>query len=146
MPFLSLTLIDDYGRTTKKLVEMSDQVDLATYTSVAAGYITELQAVTDLGVVRADLIIDAITAGFAVTAGANIDVGATFTGLISSGNGKKASLKLPGVKPGKVSADGTIDVAEADIEDWLELYGALGDFELSDGETVATWLRGTLDK
>jgi hypothetical protein len=146
MAFLSLSMIDSFGRTTKKLVELETQVDLAAYQAAAVAYLAALQAVTDLGVVRADLIIDAISAGFAVTAGANVDVGATFSGLITDGNGKKASLKLPGIKLSLVDADGSVDVEDVTVAAWLAQYLAAGAFMLSDGETIASWLAGILDK
>lgn len=146
MPKVSVTMIDDYGRTTKRVYEIETQVDLATYTAAVAALLVDIQAVSDLGVVRADLILDGITAGYAVTAGANVDVGATFSGLIDGGNGKKASLKLPGIKAAVVNADGTVDLTDADVIAYLANWLTAGDYMLSDGETISSWLRGTLDK
>jgi hypothetical protein len=146
MPKASLTFIDDYGRTTKRVYELESQVDIAAYVAAIAGLLTDIQAVSDLGCVRADLIIDGITSGFAVTSGANVDVGATFQGLIDGGNGKKASLKLPGIKAAMVNTDGSVDLADSDIIAYLANWETAGAYQLSDGETIASWVKGMLDK
>lgn len=149
MPFFSLTLADDYGRTTRKLIELAGETLLADYVTVAAAFMTATEAVTDLAVIRCDLVIDNIDPGFALTAGANVDVGATFTGYIyGGGNGKKASLKLPGIKAAMLNGDGTVDMADAAIiaflAYWLEATPAV--CQLSDGEEISSWIRGKLDK
>lgn len=149
MPYLSLTLADDYGRTTRKLIELEVQVLLADYVTLAAAFMTHLEAVTDLGVIRCDLVIDDVDTGFALTAGANVDVGATFAGYIyGGGNGKKASLKLPGIKAAMLNGDGTVDLADAAIVSFLAywLQATPNDMLLSDGEKISSWIRGKLDK
>lgn len=143
--WLSVTMVDDYGRTTKRLYEMDEQADLATYGSVITGFLTALAAVTDLGVVRADLLLPGIVAGFAVTAGANVDVGATFQGFIEGGDGKKASLKLPGIKASLVYDDGSVAISGA-IATWLAEFEDGEEFMLSDGEQIDSWIRGALDR
>jgi hypothetical protein len=146
MAKVSLSLIDSYGRTSKRVYELEDQATIAAYEAAVTAFLVDYQAVSDLGVVRCDLILTAVVPGYAVTAGANVDVGATFSGLVDGGNGKKASLKLPGVKPALVSADGSVDIEGVEIAAWLDNWETAGDFQLSDGETIATWLRGVLDK
>jgi len=37
-------------------------------------------------------------------------------------------------------------VAEADVEDWLELFLHSGTLLLSDGEEIDHWINGRLDK
>lgn len=145
MPILSMTLADAYGRQTTRRYEMETQVDILTYQTVADAFSAALQAVTDLALVRADLILQGITAPFAVTAGANVDVGGTFSGYIDGGDGKKASMKLPGVKVAFVDPDGSIPLVGA-IDTWLSSFETAGAFRLSDGETIDAWIRGTLDK
>jgi len=143
---LSVTLVDDYGRTTKRVIGMEDQTLLADYDTAAAALLTDLAAVSDLGVVKADLIInvDGAEATDPET-GANVDVGGTFSGWIASGDGKKASLKVPGVKASLVSADGSIAIT-GDMAAYLANWGTAGDFNLSDGEQISSWIRGALDK
>lgn len=146
MPKYSLTLIDAYGRTTSKLLEVEEQALLADYVTLAGALMTELAAITDLGLVRMDLIIP-IDESFAVTAGANKDTGGTFSGYLDAVPFKKASLKVPGIKPSKVAGDGTIPLDDVDVAAWLARYEAgAGDLMLSDGEQIDTWLSGTLDK
>jgi hypothetical protein len=143
---LSLTLLDDYGRTTKRVIEMADMATVAEYVTAAAELVAELDDVTELGLVRVDLIRKAITTGFAVEVGANVDVGATISGYIYGGNGKKASLKVPHIKPGMVDPDGTIDLTDVDLAAYLALFENGADFFLSDGEQIDTWIKGTLDR
>lgn len=146
MPKLSVTLIDAYGRTTHRVYGMEDQALLADYTAAAAAFLTDLGGVSDLGVVRADLIInvDGVEATDPV-AGANVDVGATFSGLIVDGNGKKASAKVPGIKASLVSADGSIAISGATAS-YLANFEDEADLNLSDGEQIDSWIRGSLDK
>jgi hypothetical protein len=148
MPYLSLTLGDSFGRTTRKLVEMEEAASLALYVNAANAFIDELENVTDLSVVRSDLILDGLLHTFAVTEGANVDVGATFSGYIYDGDGKKASFKLPGIKLSLVDPDGSVPITD-DVEDLLGFFIDIPEensFRLSDGESIGTWIKGTLDK
>lgn len=143
---LSLTLVDDYGRTTKRVVEMKDQTTIALYQTSVDAFITALAAVTELGVVRADVIRLGMGTPSAAETGSNVDVGATISGFLAAGNGKKASLKIPHIKPGLVEADGTIDLTDVAVAAYLALFESAADFYLSDGEQVATWIKGVLDR
>ena len=142
---LSCTLADAYGRTTHRVYEMDTIVLLADYIIAAGAFKTALAAVTDLQLVRCDLVLPGIVEGFAVTAGANVDVGATFSGYIQDGDGKKASMKLPGIKASLVDADGSVDITGA-IATWLGEFEDGEDFMLSDGEQIDAWIKGTLDR
>lgn len=149
MPYLSVTLADDWGRTTRKLIELEIQTLLADYVALAAAFMNHLEAVTDLGVIRCDLVVNDIDTGFAVTADANVDKGGTFVGYIyEGGNGKKATLKLPGIKSSMLNGDGTIDMSDAAIVSFLAywLQATPNDMLLSDGEKISSWIRGKLDK
>jgi len=145
MPAISVTLRDAYGREKRKLYGLETQVDLAAYNAVVAALMAAIAGVSDLGIVRCELVIGP----YGVTdpvAGSNVDVGATFQALLEGAEGKKASHKLPGIKAAKVAADGTIDIADEDVAEYLALFETAGPLTLSDGETVDTWLKGTLDK
>lgn len=146
MPQLSLTMVDSYNRTTKKLIEVETQADLATYLGLAQGIVDDLEEITDLGVSRVDLILDAAGTGFAATAGSNIDTGGTVQGYVASGNGKKASTKIPGIKPALVDADGDLILTDQGLEAYLQNFETAGACRLSDGETISTWIGGHLDK
>lgn len=146
MPYLSCTFVDSFGRITRKRIEIEEQVLLADYQTVAGAVANELDPITDLGLLRMDLILS-MGESFAVTAGANVDVGATFSGYIDGGAGKKASHKVPGFKTSLVDTDGSIDLTQADVDAYLDLFLAAGGYcELSDGEQISSWISGSLDK
>jgi len=146
MTKLSVTLVDAYGRTTKRVYGMEPQTLLADYVAAAAAFLAALGDVSDLGVVRADFIINVTGAeATAAVAGANVDVGGTFAGLVVDGNGKKASTKIPSIKPALVAADGSIAITSVTAT-YLALFEEDADFNLSDGEQIDTWLRGALDR
>lgn len=147
--YLSVTLMDAYGRETSKRFEFQDKVLLADYVLNANGLLTDLAAVTDLEIIRASMVLtDGLSIPESGVEGSNIDVGATFSGFVEGGDGKKATLKVPGIKPAFVGPLGIIDVEDvtvaAFLEHWLE--GDNDDFYLSDGETISDWIVGTLDK
>ena len=144
-PLLSLTLADSYGRQTTKIVEMRDMLLHVDQVAEAVQYIADLEDVTDLGVVRADIIYRGVSEGFDPQAGANVDTGATFTGYLLAGNGKKGSVKVPGIKPALVSADGTIQITGV-VATFLENYEESDNLFMSDGEQVESWISGRLDK
>jgi len=146
MAKLSVTLVDAYGRTTHRVYGMETKATLAEYTAAAAAFLTDVGLVSDLGVVRADLIlnVEGVEATAAV-AGSNVDVGATFSGFIVDGNGKKASAKVPAIKPALVAADGSISITGA-VAGYLANFEDAADMNLSDGEQIETWIRGALDR
>lgn len=145
MPILSVTLRDAFGRTTNKRFEIEEQALLADYSSVIAAFIPTLEAVTDLGVAKVDLLLPQEGYESTPAAGSNVDVGATFSGLLAAGNGKKGSVKLPGVTLSLVDPDGSVPITGA-TGTWLANFETAGDFMISDGETVDSWVRGLLDK
>jgi len=144
---LSCRMGDAYGRTTNRVYGMETQALLADYVTAYTAFLTALAAVTDLSLIKADLIIPVSGQDWAVTAGANLDTGATASGWIDAGLGKKASMKIPGIKAALVSADGTVALSGATIT-FLDEFLSTGDFNLSDGEQieVAGWIRATLDR
>jgi hypothetical protein len=143
--WISMTLTDDYGRTTTKRIEIAQQLTIAAYQTVIGLILTDLEAVTDLGCVRVDLVLEGFDSGWAVTSGANVDVGGTFSGYILDGDGKKASHKVPGIKPSLVDSDGSIDITGA-VATYLGHFEPIDDARLSDGERIDTWIQGSLDK
>ena len=141
---LSVTLDDAYGRTTKRVYGMEDEALLANLQTSAAAFLTALEAVTDLGCVKANFIIPVTSPEWAETAGANVDVGGTASGWIDAGQ-KKASMKIPSVKASLVGSDGSIAISGATAT-FLAEFESAADFNLSDGEQIDTWIRATLDK
>jgi len=145
MPYLSVSMIDSMGRTTKRTYEMDTQSTLADYITAATSFVAALEDVTDLGAIRVDLVITALVEGFDVTEGANVDVGATFSGLIEGGNGKRASMKVPAIKSSLVNADASVPITGV-VAAFLGEFEDGEDFKLSDGEQISSWLKGTLDR
>lgn len=141
---LSVTMEDAYGRTTTRVYGMEDQALLADYITAATSFLSALQAVTDLACVKASFIIPLADPTWAVTAGANVDVGATASGWVDAGQ-KKASMKIPTIKPALVSADGTVAITGATAT-FLGEFEDAEDFNLSDGEQIESWIRAKLDK
>lgn len=144
---LSVRMGDAYGRTTNRVYGMETQTLLADYVTAYGAFFTALAAVTDLSMIKSDLIIPVVGEDWTATAGVNLDTGATASGWLDSGTGKKASLKIPGIKPALVSADGTVAITGA-VATFLDEFISTGDFNLSDGEQVevAGWIRATLDR
>lgn len=141
---LSVTMDDAYGRTTTRVYGMEDEALLANLQTSAGAFLTALEAVTDLGCVKANFIIPVTTPEFAETAGANVDVGGTASGWVEAGM-KKASMKIPGVKASLVDSDGSIDITGV-IATFLALFEDAADFNLSDGEQIEAWIRAALDR
>ena len=146
---LSITLVDGFGRRTTKRIEMVDQVLLADYITNANLLLTNLNAITDLQILRADLVMTGeLTIPSKDPTGSNVDVGATFGGFSGDGGGKRISHKVPGISLSYVDPDGTIDVSNVDINAYLDLFGDPPDskFRVSDGEYADPWDTGVLDK
>lgn len=144
---LSVRLTDAFGRSTNRVYGMEAQTLLADYVTAYSAFFTALEAVTDLAMEKADLLIQISGAEWTATAGVNLDTGATASGLINAGLGKRASMKIPGIKPALVSADGTVAISGATAT-FLDEFISTGDFNLSDGEQIAVggWTRAKLDR
>ena len=145
MAKLSCTFVDAYGRTSSRVYGMEDQLLLADYIAAATAFLTAYQAVTDLGLIKADLIIPMSGEEWAVTAGANVDTGATASGWLDAGLGKKASLKYPAPKAAQIDPDGSIPIVGA-VATFLAEFTTGEDFNLSDGEQIESWIKAALDK
>ena len=141
---LSVTFDDAYGRTTNRVYGMEDEALLVDLQTAAASFITAVEAVTDLGCVKANIIIPVTDPIFAETAGANVDVGATASGWIEGGS-KRASMKIPGIKASLVDADGSVPI-ETVVATFLALFEDAAAFNLSDGEQIESWIRASLDR
>lgn len=141
---LSVTFDDAYGRTTSRVYGMETEALLADLQTNAAAFITAVTAVTDLGCVKANIIVPVTDPTFAETAGANVDVGATASGWVDAGM-KKASMKIPGIKASFVAADGSVAITAA-IATFLALFEDAAKFNLSDGEQIESWIRASLDR
>jgi hypothetical protein len=143
----TITLKDAYGRTTRMRREMKDQLLLLDYLTEITQFVGKLLTISDLGLIAADFSVTGEESATDPTAGANVDVGATFVGWgVGEDSGKKLVTKVPGIKAAYVDAQGGIDVTQADIADYLGEFLEAGDWKISDGESVSSWISGTLDK
>jgi hypothetical protein len=143
----TITLKDAFGRQTRIIREMDDQVDLTSYLNELTGFVGKLLDVSDLGVVSTEFRITGNDNATSPAAGANVDVGATFVGWGTGENaGRKIVTKVPGFPLAKVDADGSIDLDDLEVAAYLEEFTSAGDWMLSDGEKVSSWISGTLDK
>lgn len=141
---LHVTLDDAYGRTTARVYGMEEETTLAQMQTDAAELLAALEAVTDLGCVKATISFEVTSPEWDEVALASVDRGATFSGWIIAGQ-KKASLKIPGIKLSLVGADGS--VADSGVTaTFLDLFESADVYNLSDGEQVASWIRGALDR
>lgn len=141
---VTLRLRDSFGRETTKRVETTATVlaNAVDAISGVGGYLTELNAVTDLQFISAVFSSKDDTGAFAGAANSNADVGATFTVLTTTG--KRASHHIPGFPLSLVGAGGQIDVAGAAVVAYFENFVS-GILRLSDGEQVSSILSGSLD-
>ena len=141
---LHVTLDDDHGRTTHRTYGMEEETTLAQMQTDAAELLTALEAVSDLGCVKASISFDVTSPEYAQVADANVDTGATFSGWIDAGM-KKGSMKIPGIKYALVGADGSVAIAGA-VATFLALFEDADVFNLSDGEQIESWIKGALDR
>jgi len=144
MPLVAqLRMRDAFSRYTSKTLETETDV-LATAQAAVTAFLTDLNPCTDLTVEYVTYSYKDATQSVAGEAGSNVDVGATFRGRVTSG--EIAVVKIPGFPLSKVGANGYIDLSDADVAALLDNWEAAGAFTLSDGEVIAEWIDGQLDK
>jgi hypothetical protein len=146
-PYLTFQLKDSRKRIKRRTIQLDTQATLVDYQAVTTAMVSALNAVTDLELVKVELTLPQ-TGSFAGEADSNVDVGATFTGVLYQKQGQKASLKIPGFPMSLVNADGSITVAAVDVAPFLAffLHATPYDAYVSDGETIEAWETGRLDK
>ena len=138
-----LWMVDAYGRETTRTYGVN-AADFATAESQLTAFVPLVQAVTMLHVYKARLSSDQLFAGV-VTANANRDEGQTISAEIGGVTGKKGSIQLPGPTLAIRNPDGTIDLTDVAMTA-LETGFATNDIRVSDGETVDSFIKSTLDK
>lgn len=138
---VTVTLRDAYNRTTTKRFQ-TDETDHAAAVSAANLFCADLSAITEAEII-------AYTVGLktaytdAVSAGANLDEGVTLSVELTSG--KRAVIKVPAPVKSPVNPDGSVDITDTLVTDFLDNW-LVGNFLLSDGETVSSLLSGRLDR
>jgi hypothetical protein len=143
---VTLLLRDSYGRDVHKRVQVDEATlaDAVDAISGVGGYLTALNAVTDLGFVEANYVYSQDKTGaFGGVASSNADVGATFK--VALANGGHATHKIPGFPADLVNADGGITVSGSEVAAYFAHFLS-GSLRLSDGEAISAVVKGKLDK
>lgn len=138
---VSVKLRDAYGRQSVKRYQ-TDEVDHATAVTAAGLFVNDLAAITEAEILEHTVSLKTIVTDTA-SAGANLDEGITLS-VELSGN-KKGTIKVPAPVKSFVNPDGTVDIEDTLVTDFLDNW-LVGNFTLSDGDTVSALLSGKLDR
>lgn len=139
---LTFTTIDAYARQGKKGYEGVDTVMADAQTSAAA-LLADFNGLTLLGVVKESFTTDVLVFQSA-QAGANLDAGATIRTRLN--NGKLYSFKIPAPVAAVINSDGSIDVTNALVTDFIANFESAGKYRVSEGNYVVAILGGELDR
>lgn len=146
---LHVTMVDDYGRTTRKQFETEDisDIDLGDEylaANVFAGtLLTALMALSEAQVLYYTLGRE-VTSGDTVVVGANVDEG--LTAIARKLDNKLTVLKVPAPVNAVFNPDGTLDILDALVTAYTDHFKVGGGFTTSDGENITDLVRGRLDK
>lgn len=138
----TITMVDSLNTQITKRLETKTDV-LATAQAAVAALVTDLAAVTDLGVVSVVYSLKDATLASAAGANSSVDSGATFR--LRLADGSVAAHKVPGFPISKVGGNRAIDPADADVVAYFDNFLAGGSFTLSDGEVITSILSGSYD-
>lgn len=141
----TIRIVDAYGRSKRKLVELKSldpaQAELdadnvySAYSNVINGHPISM------------VVSGEKTYAGAAGAGSNVDTGVTMACQLF-GRPERASLKWPTPDPAILNADGTVNLANAQVIAVQDLYvDGIGQVAyLSDGESITGFVSGSLDK
>lgn len=138
----TVTLVDSLNTQVTKRYECEAST-LAQAAIDMTGLITDLEAISDLGIVSINYSEKDVTEASAAAEDSNVDVGATFRVRLADGG--VASHKVPGFPIAKVGGNRAIDPDDADVAAYFENFEAAGAFTLSDGEVITAVLSGQFD-
>jgi len=145
----NVTLVDDYGRTTRKQYKTEDisGADLGAEYIAANGFAGTLtQALEDLS--EAAILYynlgREVTVSDTVTTGGNVDEG--LTALERKLNNKLVVIKTPAPINSVFNPDGTLDILDALVTAYTDHFKVGGGFTVSDGENITDLVSGRLDK
>jgi len=138
---VTYTLEDAYQRVGTKRYDFS-AADHPTALTAALAMADDLAALTEMRILWY-VVHTRVAYSDSVTAGANKDEGITL--VVRTTDNEKAVLKVPGPMNAVINADGTVDITNALVSDYVDNF-ITGDFTVSDGEDVTELLSGRLDK
>lgn len=143
---MTVKMIDAYGRTTSKRLELATDV-VATALTDGVLVAEALADATGCGLLSATVLFDLTVTTSSADAGANLDGGASIQGLLTGTPAKYATVKLPAPLAAYINPDGTIDLTNMILLQYLNCFTeAVIKLDISDGETVDSWIKGTLDR
>src|SRR3972149_5819640 len=126
----TLEMDDSMNRTVSKSLECEATV-LATAITDVAALLTDLEAISDLGVVKVSYSSKDTSGAFDENDPSNVDTGATFR--LRTTLGEVVSYKIPGFKQSLADGNGQIDPAGAEADAYFATFLAAGAFTLSKG-------------
>jgi hypothetical protein len=138
----TIGLVDSLSTEVVKRVEC-EATTLVQVLLDLAELITDLEAVSDLGVTNVSITEKTAAFASAAAEGSSVDAGATFR--LRLADGSVASHKIPGFPISKVGGNRAIDPEDTDVAAYFDNYKAAGAFTLSDGEVITEVLSGTFD-
>lgn len=137
----SITLQDAFDRRTTKRFE-GDFADFATAQSAMVLLVADIDALSEAQVIAYNVGQKSDYAG-SLVAGANLDQGITLS--VQKTDNEKAVLKVPAPTLSVVNADGTVDITNALVTDYVDNW-ITGTWYVSDGDEVDSLLSGKLDR
>jgi len=142
---MTVELVDDYNRLTRKLYRTVDTIaDEDEATTAATSLIGHLEALSELRVLAYTLGQRHVISDTVVT-GANKDEGVTFT-LLKIDN-RKDDLKVPGPINAIFDENGNVILTNTAVVNYIAHFlSGTGDWTFSDGEQATEIVKGTLDK
>jgi len=139
----TLVLKDAMNRTCRKTLETTEDTLALAQTAIGL-YLTDLLAITDLGIVSATYTVKDATVAEDPVAGSNRDTGATFKVRLPGGD--LAAHKVPGFKQSLAGSGGSIDVEGAEVQAYFDNFLTGAALRLSDGEYIIDVETGEMDK
>lgn len=142
---VSIQMRDSMGRTTNRVYGLTEATTIGDAETDAIALAGLLDATSELGLNKVVLLWNCDVAATAPAAGSNIDEGGTVSGWVET-YVKKASLKIPAPIAAARVADGSLLLTQADLKAFLdEFIVTTGTANLSDGDTIASWIKGVVD-
>ena len=145
--YLSVSLMDYGENVTHKRWQMTAATSADAITEAAA-VVTALEAVTDAEVTGYTIELGYVEDAFALPTVVNpVSVVASITALVEGAGSKKVNLSIPsptiGIFQGPTGDDADIvDIDDTDLDTYLALFDSTGELYVSDGEQIASALRG----
>ena len=137
----TITLQDAFDRRSTKRFE-GDFLDFAAASTALVLLVADLDGLSDAEVISYSVGQKSSYSG-SLTGNANLDEGITLS--VMKTDNERAVLKVPAPAMSVVNADGTVDITDALVTDYVDNW-ITGTWYVSDGDEVASLLSGRLDR